>query len=46
LPLLKSGDSFRKLVVIGGNKKMHTDENGISYIGVIPFLLEEIDNLL
>ena len=46
LPLLKSGDSFRKLVVTGGNTKMHTDENGISYVGIIPFLLEEIDNLL
>ncbi len=46
LPLLKSGDSFRKLVVTGGNTKMHTDEKGISYVGIIPFLLEEIDNLL
>jgi predicted AAA+ superfamily ATPase len=46
LPLLKCGDSFRKLVVTGGNTKMHTDENGISYVGIIPFLLEEIDNLL
>ncbi len=46
LPLLKSGDSFRKLVVTGGNKKMHTDEKGISYVGIIPFLLGEIDHLL
>ncbi|HHW93647.1 MAG TPA: ATP-binding protein [Clostridiaceae bacterium] len=46
LPLLKSGDSFRKLVVTGGNTKIHTDEKGISYVGIIPFLLEEIDNLL
>ncbi len=46
LPLLKSGDSFRKLVVTGGNRKMYIDENGISYVGIIPFLLEEIDNLL
>ncbi|MDI9497708.1 MAG: ATP-binding protein [Bacillota bacterium] len=46
LPLLKSGDSFRKLVVTGGNRNMHTDEFGISYVGIIPFLLEEIDNLL
>lgn len=46
LPLLKHEDSFRKLVVTGGNTKMHTDEKGISYVGINPFLLEEIDNLL
>ena len=46
LPLLKSGDSFRKLIVTSGNSKMHTDESGISYVGIIPFLLEEIDDLL
>ncbi len=46
LPLLKSGDSFRKLVVTDGNRKMHMDENGIGYVGIIPFLLEEIDKLI
>lgn len=46
MPLLKTGDSFRKLVVTGGNRKMHTDENGISYVGIIPFLLEEIDKIV
>lgn len=46
LPLLKSGDSFRKLVVTSGHSKMHMDENGISYVGIIPFLLEDIDRLL
>ena len=46
MPLLKTGDSFRKLVVTGGNRKMHTDENGINYVGIIPFLLEEIDKIV
>lgn len=45
-PLLKSGDSFRKLVVTSSHSKMHMDENGISYVGIIPFLLEDIDRLL
>ena len=38
-PLLKSGDFFKKIVVIAGNSKPHLDENGIGYIGIIPFLL-------
>ena len=40
MPLLKSGDFFKKIVVTGGNRKERVDENGISYIGVIPFLLD------
>lgn len=40
-PLLKSGDFFRKIVVTGGSRKPTYDENGIMYVGVIPFLLEE-----
>lgn len=40
-PLLNSGDFFKKIVVVGGNQKHTTDENGIIYIGVIPFLLEK-----
>lgn len=40
-PLLKSGDFFRKVVVIGGSALPHVDENGITYVGVIPFLLDE-----
>lgn len=42
LSLKNTGDFFRKIVVIGGNQKMWTDENGITYIGVIPFLLQDI----
>ena len=35
-----SGDFFRKIVIVDGNAKAWTDEDGIIYIGVIPFLLE------
>ena len=39
--LKNSGDFFRKIVIVDGNMKPWTDENGIMYMGVIPFLLEE-----
>nr|MCR5698742.1 DUF4143 domain-containing protein [Treponemataceae bacterium] len=39
--LLNSGDFFKKIVVVGGNQKRYQDENGIIYIGMIPFLLEK-----
>lgn len=39
-PLLKSGDFFKKMVITSGSGKAHMDENGILYIGVIPFLLD------
>ena len=39
--MLKIRDSFRKIVVIGGESEPWTDENGITYVGVIPFLLDE-----
>jgi predicted AAA+ superfamily ATPase len=37
--LRNSGDFFRKIVIIDGNAKAWTDEDGIKYVGVIPFLL-------
>lgn len=37
--LKNSGDFFRKIVIIDGNAKPWTDEDGIMYVGVIPFLL-------
>jgi len=40
--LKNTGDFFRKIVVLDGNSKMWTDEDGVTYIGVIPFLLEDI----
>ena len=39
-PLLRSGDFFKKIVVTAGNSKPHMDENGICYIGILPFLLD------
>ena len=39
--LKNSGDFFRKIVIIDGNAKAWTDEDGIMYVGVIPFLLDE-----
>ena len=45
-PLLKSGDFFRKMVITAGSTKAHMDENGILYMGIIPFLLDQnsLDN--
>ena len=40
--LRNTGDFFRKIVVLDGNSKLWTDEDGVTYIGVIPFLLEDI----
>ena len=39
--LKNTGDFFRKIVILDGNAKAWTDEDGIMYMGVIPFLLEE-----
>lgn len=38
--LKHSGDFYRKIVVIDGNQRMWTDEDGIIYVGIIPFLLD------
>lgn len=38
MSLRKTGDFFRKVVILNGNQKEWTDEDGITYIGVIPFL--------
>jgi len=40
--LKNTGDFFRKIVVLDGSRKPWTDEDGVMYIGVIPFLLEDI----
>ncbi|MGN1245273.1 MAG: ATP-binding protein, partial [Muribaculaceae bacterium] len=39
--LKNSGDFFKKMVILDGNVKPWTDEDGIVYVGVIPFLLDE-----
>ena len=41
LSLRKSGDFFRKIVVVGGMKRLTRDDSGIEYVGVIPFLLDK-----
>ena len=38
--LKNSGDFFRKIVIVDGNAKPWTDDDGIMYVGVIPFLLD------
>lgn len=44
--LKNSGDFFRKIVIVDGNAKPWTDEDGIMYMGVIPFLLEEVVSII
>ena len=39
--LKNSGDFFRKIVIVDGSTKQWMDEDGIMYVGVIPFLLED-----
>ncbi len=40
--LRNTGDFFRKIVVLDGNVKLWADEDGVMYVGVIPFLLGDI----
>ena len=40
--LKNSGDFFRKIVIVDGNAKPWTDEDGIIFVGVIPFLLSSV----
>ena len=39
--LLSISDSFRKIIVVGGNQKVRRDEKGIATIGLRNFLLDE-----
>ena len=40
--LKNSGDFFRKIVIVDGNAKAWIDEDGITYVGAIPFLMGEV----
>lgn len=40
--LRNTGDFFRKIVVLDGNSKLWADDDGVMYVGVIPFLLDDI----
>ena len=41
LPLHKTGDSFRKIIVTGDYQDLWKDESGVVHVGVIPFLLDK-----
>ena len=41
LPLRKTGDSFRKIVVTGDYQDPWKDESGVMHVGVIQFLLDK-----
>lgn len=40
--LKNTGDFFRKVVVLDGSNKLWTDDDGVMYVGVIPFLLGDV----
>ena len=40
LPLRRSGDFFRKMVVVGGTQSPRVSEDGIVTVGIVPFLLQ------
>ena len=40
--LRNTGDFYRKVVVLDGSRKLWTDEDGVMYVGVIPFLLDNL----
>lgn len=48
LPLRKSGDFFRKIVITDGYAEPQADEDGILHMGVLPFLLNRdiLDDLM
>ena len=39
IPLRRSGDFFRKMIIVNGNSAPRVSEDGIITVGVIPFLL-------
>jgi len=41
LPLRRSGDFFRKMVIVNGNSAPRIAEDGIITVGAIPFLLDK-----
>lgn len=40
-PLLRTGDSFRKILVIGGDREPMYDDNGVMIVGIRRFLKDE-----
>ena len=43
--LKNTGDFFRKIVILDGSSKPWLDDDGITYMGVIPFLLDDYGSL-
>lgn len=41
LPLKKTGDSFKKIIITGDYQDPWKDESGVIHVGVIPFLLNK-----
>lgn len=39
--MLNCGDFFKKIIIVDGNQKCFSDENGVIVMGVIPFLLDK-----
>lgn len=44
--LRNTRDSFRKIVVLDGHSLSWTDNDGVTYVGVIPFLLDSKHKLI
>lgn len=40
--LHNTGDFFRKIVVLDGSQPLWVDEDGVMYVGIIPFLISNI----
>ena len=38
--LRRTGDFFRKIVVVGGSQQPRLDNDGILYVGIVPFLMD------
>lgn len=45
LSLKNTGDFFRKVVVLDGSQRLWTDDDGVMYVGVIPFLMDNVPSL-
>ena len=39
--LLNTNDSFKKIIIVSGNKKPQRDDNGFFIMGILYFLLNE-----
>ena len=42
--LRNTGDFYQKIIVLDGSRKPWIDEDGVMYVGVIPFLLDDLSD--